>query len=239
MGIYPSYGCSELISDVRNEVGREEDTVLITEEWVMMHLNKAQEEIAERCLGLHALEIKNTTSVDFTEQLSWSLSEFTSSIDDSTSVNRICHVRQLFYLDGNESVRLDFMPLNDFDDRFPDPTHTDSETGIPKYWTRRGNTIEIYPLSSCAYCDNDMKLTGSVYPPDFTAVDSTMATSLERADDGLVHYAVWEAWKKIGGDKGKTNAVFAKSAWEGWLAEYRERNDLLHEWDANVYGEWL
>ena len=226
-------GCNELIDEVKAAIGRDTDTVLVTDARVLRWLNKAQEEIAEQCAGLTALDIKNTTSVDFTEVLSYALSDFTSSLDDITTANRICHIYSAYYLDGADSIRLQFMPLDDFDGEYPDPTHSDFSPDKPKYYTRRGGNLETYPLCSTANADTDFRLDGSVYPVDFTASDSTALSSLDHADDLLIAYAVFKAWAYIG--KAEPAQLWL-SKFNGLLEDYKRRNDVLHEWDANLYG---
>jgi hypothetical protein len=231
-------GCNELITEVKAAVGRSTDTVQITDARVLRWLNKAQEEIAEQCPGLTALDMKNTVSVDFTTTLSYSLSEFTSHLSDVTTENRICHIYNAWFLNGADSVRLKFKPLDEFDADYPDPTSDDHEQNIPEYYTRRGNNIEVFPLPSSDWVDYDFRLDGSVYPIDFTT-DSTSASSLERADDLLIAYGVFKAWSYIGGETGKANALAWYNLFESLLADYKKKNDVMHEWEANIYGPYI
>ena len=226
-------GCSELIDEIKSALGRDTDTELITDTRVCRWLNKAQEEIAEQCPGLTVLDMKNTTSVDFTVSLSFAMSEFTSSLSDITTSNRVCHIYGAAYIDGNESQHLQFMPQDDFDSDYLDPTSTDFAQGKPKYYTRRGNNIEVFPICLTANCDKDFRLDGSVYPIDFTAADSTALSSLERADDLLIAYAIFKAWTYIG--KAEPAQLWL-AKFNGLLEEYKRKNDVLHEWNANIYG---
>ena len=229
--------CDELVDEVRDFVGRSGDTELVTEARVLRWLNKAQEEIAKRCPGLIALDLKNTTSVDFTSTMSYSLAEFTSSLDDVTTENRICHIDKTYYIDGNESQRLKFLPLDKFDE-IADPTSSDYDTGKPKFYTRRASNLEIRPFPDETYYDKDFRVDGWVYPIEFTAVDSAEESSLERADDGLIYYASMMAWKFIGGEKGIASSLETERTFNRWLDDYKRQNDLMHQWEDNIFGEY-
>lgn len=235
-------GLTELISEVKAALGRDTDTVLITDARVMRWLNKAQEDIAEKCAGLVALDFRNTTSVDFTHSRSWSLTDWTSTLTtpisgaDVTTSNRICHIKSAYYCFSSSSHKLQYIPLDEFDDRYIDMTNDDFTGKEPLYFTRRGNNLEIAPGCSTTYVDKDFRLDGSLYPPDFTATDSTALSALDRADDILIAYAVFKAWAYIG--KGEEAQAWL-SKYNGLLDEYIARNNVLHEWDANVYGEWI
>jgi hypothetical protein len=236
-------GLTELIAEVRACIGRENDTTLITDERIKRWLDKAQEDIAERVPNLNVLEFKNTDSVDFTAgKLAYDLKDWTSPITtpvggtDSTETVRVCYMFGATFSNGSDSVNLQYLPTDQFDAQFPDPTHSDSLFGRPEYYTRRGNNIEIYPVCSTAEDGIAFRLDGQFYPADFTSTDSTAYSTLERADDILIAYAVFKAWAYIGtGDEAA-----------GWLAKYtnlldnyKNRNDVMHEWDANVYGPFI
>jgi hypothetical protein len=235
-------GLTELVDEVKACIGRDDDTTLITDARVMRWLNKAQEDIAEKCAGLIALDFRNTTSVDFTHARSWALADWTSSITtplggaDVTTSNRVCHIKSAYYCFSSSSHKLQFIPLSEFDDQYIDMTNVDFTSKEPRYFTRRGNNLEIAPGCSTTEVDKDFRLDGSLYPPDFTATDSTALSALERADDLLIAYAVFKAWAYIG-KKDDAQAWLAK--YNGLLDEYKERNDILHEWDANIYGEFV
>lgn len=235
--------CAELIDEVKAAIGRDTDTTLITDARVMRWLNKAQEDIAEKCTGLTALDFRNVDSVDFTATRSWPLRDWTSSNTsnaagtDNTTANHICHIYRAYYCLSTQSHKLDYLTLPDFDDRFTDLTNTgDFTSSSVQYFTRRGNSIEIAPGCTTDECDNTFRLDGSLYPSDFTATTSTATSGLERADDLLIAYAVFKAWAYIG-KKEEAGAWLTK--YNGLLSEYKTRNDTLNEWDANIYGEWI
>ena len=216
---------------------------LIDNTRVTRWLNEGQRDIAEKVPGLHALTFKNTDSLDTTQSLRYNMSDIT--VRDPTTTNNICHLFDVWYLDGVESFRLIYTMVDDFDSDYPDPTHSDMETQRSNRWTRRGNVIEIFPLSACAYVDKDLRFDGDYYPTDFTT-ETTEVSDISRADEGLIYYAVWKAWDSIGGTKAKIEAVTAKKRYTnpdplpgedfGWMEEYRDQNDSMYEWDGKLYG---
>jgi hypothetical protein len=70
------------------------------------------------------------------------------------------------------------------------------------------------------------------YPRDFTPND-TDTSDLNDADDGLILYAKWKAWRAIGTPP--ENGPLAKREWENLLEDYQNQNDTLHEWPGNIF----
>jgi hypothetical protein len=224
---------AELTDEVQVLVGRSSSDPLVDNTRVTRWLSEGQRDIVERCPGLHALSFKNTDSLDTTQSLRYNMSDIT--VRDPTTANNICHLFDVWYLDGNESLRLIYTMVDDFDDEWPDPTHSDMDFQRPNRWTRRGNVIEIVPLSACAYVDKDLRIDGDFYPADFTT-ESTEVSDISRADEGLIYYAVWKAWGAIGGKAGSLEELKYKSKYENWRQEYQEQNDSMYEWDGKLFG---
>jgi hypothetical protein len=234
---------AELQAEVRAAIGRTNDTDLITDARIIRWLNEAQRTVAERIPGILQLRFKNTTSLDFTEQLVYNLSDVTTV--DPTTTNNICHLYGLKFLDGQESRNLLFTHTDEFDNAWPDPTHPDIPAGKPRNWTRRGDTVEIMPISQCSYWDKDMRFDGDRYPVDLT-VDSTEISEIPDSDEGLTEYAIARAWNYIG-DQGKSSIHDLKFSNPmpnteqkiGWLEKYKDQNDSLHAWDGNLYSDGM
>lgn len=237
----------QLTDEVKEIIGRSEDTVLITDTRVARWLNEAQDRIIEECPGLHSLTFKNTTSIDTTVTLRYAISDIT--VGDSSD-NRVCHIFDVWYLDGNESRHLNFLHIDEFDEEWPDPTHSDIPKTKPSYWTRRGNYIEMTPLCLTAYCDKDLRFDGDYYPRDFTLNDAGASDfSQADADKGLILYAVGEAWAAIGSGEALAKSQLWKKKFSnpeplpgedvGWLEKFKARNDILYEWEGNLYGDGL
>lgn len=219
-----------LTDEVQALCGRTDDTVLITDARVARWLNEGQRDVAGRVVGINSLNFKNITSTDFTQTLSYALTEWT--VGDETEQG-ICHIHDAFYVDGADSIRLQEMFTDEFDLAYPDPTHSDIAFNKPTHWTRRGNSIEIFPVPACSYVDKDFRMDGDFYPEDFTTNDTTYS-DICGADEGLISFALSKAWRAIG-EKAKSDE--AKVDYEVWLAGYREQNDIIHAWDGNLYGQ--
>jgi len=185
---------AELVDEVQALVGRTGDTALCDDTRCTRWLNEAQKEVVEKVPGIHNMVFKNTTSVDTTVVLSYALTDWT--VGDATTQSP-CHIFNVTYLDGNESVPLKYTHIDVWDEEFPDPTHSDVPVGIPQRWTRRGNAIEMIPLCATAYCDADIRLDGDFYAEDLTT-NTTSPSDISGADQGLILYAVAQAWGAIG-----------------------------------------
>ncbi len=224
--------CDELIAEVKDYIGRPTDTALITDTRVLRWLNEGQREIAEQVPGLTELEMKNLTSVDFSENSAYAMADWTSHLTDVTTSNRIAHIKDAWYIDGADSYRLKFYPTDDFDDNWPDPTNSDFQAFRPSSYTRRGDYIEVAPICATTYCDKTFRLDAYVYPTDFTATDSTHTSDLDNCDEGLINHAVWKAWAAIGRID---NAVSWKNRWDSWLDDLQANNDKMTSWIPNIY----
>ena len=226
---------SELVDEIQTLVGRVSTDPLVDDTRCTRWLNEAQREIADACPGLKTLTFKNTTSIDTTQKLQYDLTDITFGDSTRCQLNRVF---EIFYLDGNESVHLNFTHVDEFDKEWPDPTHSDYSPDKPNRWTRRGNKIEIFPLSACSYCNKDLRFNGDFYAEDFTTND-TDTSDISNADDGLIFYATGEAWDVIGGETGNAESLKYKAKFLNWLENYKTKNETLYEWDGNQFGDAL
>lgn len=224
---------AELISEVKALVGREGDTVLMDSTRVRRWLNEGQRKITEACPGLNCTYFKNTTSVDTTVVRSYAVTDWT--VGDSTN-QEICHVLDMWYLDGNDTEKLIYLPIDEFDSEFPDFTHTDFNADQPMYWTRRGQYVEVAPRCATAYCDKDLRMDGNFYPDEITETASTHLLDLSNADEGVIRYAVAQAWGAIGKED---KYILWQQKFNDWLENYRNNNNLMPEWGNNLYGDGL
>jgi len=225
--------CSELITEVKDYVGRSSgDNQLITDARILRWLNDAQRDIVKYCPGLLELDFKSSALYCISDQYRYSMSDITGDTTDNTAAE-VAHVYYMQLIDGNNSYPMTFMPVDDFDGAYPDLTSDDYSRDKPCYWTRRGNYIEVNPIP-----DTDMsyvlKTYGTFYAKEFTGTESTEASELEDSDDGLVYYAVHKAYAAMGNT---TKTLEWKSAYESWKADYKEDNDVMMEWDWNIYGD--
>lgn len=199
-------------------------------------LNEAQIRIANECVNLECLSFKNTSSLDTSVQLRYNIAEIT--VGDTSTLERVNRIFDVYYLDGDESRKLVYMFPDEFDENYPDPTHSDIPKTRPTHWTRRGNYIEMMPLCLATYIDKDLRFDGDFYPHDLSVADATYS-DISGGDEGLIAYAAWKVWNAIGGSTATLEALKWKKAYNDWLSDFKDRNEILHEWDGNMYGEEL
>lgn len=242
--------CQEIIDEIQARIGRPNATDLVDVTWLTRRINEAQKIIVEQVPLISSVTFKNTTSLDTTGTVQYSISDIT--VGDSSTANKACHITDVWYLDGNESRRLVFQPMDVFDAEHPDPTHSDEHFEKPAYWTQRGNTyVEMYPYCASTYWDKNLRFDGDFYAADFTT-DSTEISDISRADEGMILYGVWKSWMAIGMANANVAAEInnAKKAWSnpnplpgedlGWLESFRDMNDQILAWGQNFYesAEW-
>lgn len=244
-------GADELVDEIQARVGRTENQVVITDARCTDWLNEGQRAIVDSVAGLHELTFKNTTSIDSTQQLRYPIAEISvgdvsAAAMDSSNANIPNRVWNVDLLDGRNTTRLKFVHLDEWDKHQPDPTSSDIPFSRPRIWTRRSDNIEITPLSSCSFVDLDLRFDGDFWPIDFT-VGSSCKSELRRSDEGLTLYGVAKAWGAIGGPNGEakselwmkrfTNPNPTESDRQGWLEDYKDRNDTLWEWDGDMFSD--
>ena len=157
-----------MITETQALTQRVNDTALITTARVTLFLNQAQKRIAERTPGLIDLQTKDTSSLTLAaDQLAYSFASFSPAV---------CHLLAVFYIDTTSSVPLKFMMLDEFDEKWPSPT--DLDTNQPIWWTRRANTIEVWPVPSSSH-EKTLRVDYTGYPGDMggTVVEAGLATS--------------------------------------------------------------
>ncbi len=228
---------AELIDEVQAVTGRTASGEALADttrcaRWI----NEGQVRIANECVNLECLAFKNTSSLDTSVQLKYDIAEIT--VGDTSTLERVNRIFDVYYLDGNESRKLVYMFPDEFDSMYPDPTHTDIPKTFPTHWTRRGNYIEMMPLCLTIYADKDLRFDGDFYPHDLSTADATYS-DISGGDEGLIAYAAWKVWNAIGGNTATLEAVKWKKAYNDWLTDFKDRNEILHEWDGNMYGEEL
>ena len=148
-----------LVDEVRALVGREGsgDSGPITDTRVTRWLNEGQKRIAQECPGLPELDFRNPAIGDATGASTFTIATDTLnySIDDLTfsggtayndlTDEKVIFISNVWHVDGANSLRLRFMPTDEFDTFSIDPTSSDSVSDRPSRWTRRGNNIELAP----------------------------------------------------------------------------------------------
>ncbi len=239
--------CSELIDEIQARCGRPDTTDLIDTTWLTRRINEAQKIIIEEVPLIPSVTFHNRDSIDTTGTTKYAINEI--SVGDSTTANFPCNITDVWYLDGNESKKLVFKPVDEYDRLYPDPTHSDANREKPVHWTLRDNGyIEIAPLCASGYWDNDLKITGDFYAADFTT-DSTSLSDISRADEGLILYGVWKSWQAIGSANPSVVSEIrnAKKMWSnpypatgetlGWLESFGDKINSMVQWNDNFYED--
>jgi hypothetical protein len=218
----------KLIDEVQALTGREGDTELVTDARCTRWLNEAQHDIVEEIAGMFSQTFRNRDSFDTTAVLRYSIADIT--VGEITTSDKVARVWYVGYLDGAQSKKLKYLHVDEFDEAWPDPTHSDIPTTISEYWTRRGGNIEIMPICATGDHNKDLRFDGDWYAGDFTTNDVT-ASDLSHCDEGMINFAVSKAWGAIGNE---TKRVLWKQKYEDWLRERKDKEDLIHAWDGNM-----
>lgn len=224
---------AELVDEVQVLVGRRSGQVLVDNTRVTRWLNEAQKKIAEECPDLDCLHFTNSASYDTTETILYPVNEITLGL--CSTAETVCYITDVFYLDGNETRKLEFIHPDVFDEEYPDPTHTDIPKSRPTHWTMQadlsGGSVKMMPFCLTEYCDKDLKFEGTIYPRDFTTEDGSVS-GIKDADDVMIAYAVWKAWGAIGDteEELKWSAKF-----NGELERIQTQSSRYHSWDGNIF----
>ena len=95
-------------------------------------------------------------------------------------------------------------------------------------------------MCDSGYWDDDLKFVGDFYPLDFTT-DSTHSSDISGADELLIQYGIWQAWKAIGvyaeevkAQKGWSNTAPGEKL--GLLEEFKDHVMAMPGWNWNLYG---
>jgi hypothetical protein len=221
---------TEMITEVRSNVGRLTDTTVITDTRITRWLNDSQRRIVREIVGLVGRDVKDITSLDLvSDQLSYNISGFTP---------KIAHILKVFYYDATsgstETTNMDYLALDEFDESFPRPDEVD--TNKPNAWTRRGNTIEVIPIASATYSDDPgnkvLRVNYTAYAPDLSgAGDESELSAMEDADEGLLYYGTSKAWEMIGVED---KHLLWMQKYTKWLEKYKEKSDAMIAWDGNI-----
>ncbi|TSA52230.1 MAG: hypothetical protein D4R45_07280 [Planctomycetaceae bacterium] len=210
------------VTEVQALCGRENDDVLITTARVVSFLNFAQDRIIRRCPGHIDLETKDADAITLVA------STFSYSFAGLSSPS-VAYPLRLFYMNGTASKMLNYKDTDEFDEDYPSPS--DGATGIPEIWTRRGYTVEIYPIPSSSEAGDYLRLDYTGKPTAFSTGSMTATCSMTDADEGLIFFALSEAFSAIGGKD--QDAAKYRAKFEDWLEGYRMDKDTLFMAEGN------
>ena len=186
--------CVELIARVKQLVGRSTNlnSTLDLDTIILDALNEAQIQIVRKLSHILELQVKDVTSlVTVLDQYEYDLSDIDIPV---------AHLSQVWILDGESSQRLTYINKDTFDKRWPDVSVIAS--GLPKYYTRRGNTIEFNCPVSSDYAAKAIRVDYCKWAAEFESITADEESELINADYGLILFAWSEALRVLA--KGNT-----------------------------------
>ena len=248
--------CEKLVDEIRDLVGRggSDDQGTITDTRVTRWVNEAQKRIAQESPGLPELDFRNPaigeattafTHTLVTDQISYAIGDLTfaggAEYNDLTD-EKVIFISNVWHIDGANSLKLTFLPVDDFDRFGIDPTSSEVSTDRPVRWTRRGMNIEVSPRPSSTYNGDGLRIDGMRTPQEFTTNDAT-SSELNDVDEGIILYGVAKAWQSIGDEarwdiwmRKFTNPEPISTQTIGWIERYRDDYARMESWDANIFS---
>ena len=226
-----SLSCEELVDEIQALTGRVGDTKLIDDTFCTRRLNECQVYMVDHCPQLIELEFKNTSSIDFSEdKISYAITDITAG---DTTDEAPAHIFRVGYVDGADSIWLDFQPSDEFDSALIDPTSSDHSSSKPTRWTRRGNYIEVAPRPSSSY-ENAMRVDGCRYAMEFTTNDSS-ASEIPNCDELLRCWGVSKAFGAMGKEE-KSALWMAK--FNDAFTDFQDKHGRMEAWDGDTIFDY-
>jgi len=212
-------GADALIDTIRIRAGRQNDTVLITEAFVLGTLNEAQIAIVRKCPRLIDLDKSSTTD--------YQISTDDTSIDISTLAP--AHIGGIWILNGADTRQsgLKYRPLDEFRKKYLPIASEGSDE--PTEYTRQGNTIYFNcPVSSG--CD-DLYLHIDYTDWATTLANDSTASELSNSDKGLILFSLAEIYDELAlaQPQFESKALKTRVLFDRWLDEYRDYNEMQLE----------
>lgn len=206
-----------LVTEIQALTGRVADTEIVTTARCVRWLNEAQFDAAKYCRGHVDLEYKHPTAITLaTDTYSYSLASLSPAL---------LHFLRAHYLDGDNSRELEYVATEDFDKDYPSPA--DLLTGIPTEVTKRGNTIEVYPVPTSAEAGKYVRLDYIKRPTVFAVGSLSALCDMSDADELLIDFAVSKAFKAIGGADAMAQSNLYFQYYLNSRENYREEKDGL------------
>ena len=202
----------------RNLTGRNDSDASnpITDAVAGQFINFRQRQVAMLFPRIRDLIVDDAGSI-----LSLSTDDYTYDLGSySGNVNQLLEVWRVKSA-TSERNRLRFLPLNEFDKRFH-PTTTGS-SGLPTWYTRRNNVIEVAPKPSSSYNGHGLRLVYSKWPAIMEDVTNT-TPDISGIEQALVAGAIADLYKAIGNEPERVGF------WEAEftvLAKLTIRNQML------------
>ena len=215
-----------LISNIRARAGRTNDSSLITAQFVLDALNKAQSEIVHR--------VPRQIDMDKTDESTYTISTNDKSFDISTLDPM--HIGNIWILNGGDTRRkgLQYMPLPEFREAFIPVSEQSPDE--PWIYSRQGDNILFNVPVSSAYNGLSLKIDYTDKPTDFPSTVSTATSELNDSNEVLTFFGLATCFDAMATSEPKftINALKAWADYEKWLLRYKDDNEMKLE---GLYGD--
>ena len=215
--------CTELITRIKELVGRNGNvsSSISLDDIILDALNNAQLHIVRKVPNILELQVKDTgTLACVTDQYEYSLAGFDPAI---------AHLSEVWIMDGTDSRRLRYRHKADFDRKYPDVSEIAS--GMPGWYTRRGNKIEFNCPVASNYSTYPIRVDYCKWAAEFASTTSTEVSRIQQSDKGLILFAWAETLNAIA--KGNTTligiATQKKLLFDEWMEEFADYHDMQLE----------
>lgn len=210
---------AQLITTVRVRSARSNDSVLITEAFVLDALNEAQIKIVRETPRLIDLDKRDSTT--------YQISTDDTSFDISTLGP--AHIGWIWVLNGGDTRQagLKYRPLKEFQKKYiPIANQSSSE---PTEYTRQGNTIYFNCPVSSDYNGLYLRIDYTDWATDLA--NDSVASELSNSDKGLVLFALAEVYDEIAlaQPRFESKALKTRVLFNNWLSEYKDYNEMQLE----------
>lgn len=209
-----------LIDTIRARAARTNDTVLITEDFVLDALNEAQVYIVRKTPRLIDLDKSDTTTYQI------------STDDASIDISKLdpAHIGGIWILNGasTRQAGLEYVPLPDFRKKYiPIANQSSSE---PIKYTRQSNTIFFNCPVSSDYNELYLHIDYTAFATALENGDSS-SSELSNSDKGLILFALAEVYDEIAlaQPRFESKALKTRVLFNNWLEEYQNYNEMQLE----------
>lgn len=175
---------ANLITEVQMELGKSGDTALCTSARALRFINKAVRDIIMEWPGLRDVTLLDkTTWKCVADQYEYQLSDFAD--------HPICHLIRLRYISLTNTDYGRISPFVGGPDEWDNiyPYIPDLNTGIPKEYVRRGNTVEFCPMPGTDEADAALWMEHDYLPREVTDTASTDTLPLTNFDEEVIQTA--------------------------------------------------
>lgn len=210
---------ANLIIAVRQQAGRTNDTVLITETFVLEALNEAQLKIVRETPRLVALDASDTTT--------YAIATNDTSINIATL--NPAHIGGIWVLDGDSTRQegVQYMELGKFRRKYIPVASQDTNEWIR--WARQGNTLLFNAPLSSDYNGLYLHIDYTAWATDL--LNGAVASEIPDSNKGLILFALGECYDAmaLSMPQFETKALKTRVLFNNWFDEYKDYQLMLIE----------